>query len=279
MDARPFLKWAGGKTQLLPYVEQLLPNDFNNYHEPFVGSAAVYFHLYNLKQTSVLKTSMNRVTLTDANEELINCFRMVRDQVEPLIKVLATHKRNHSPAYYYTVRAQNPQRLSSVRRAARLIYLNKTCYNGLYRVNSRGQFNVPMGTYKNPAIVDPDSLLAANRALRRVHIRAGDYRRVLDRAVAGDFIYLDPPYHPWSPTANFTSYTEDNFGEAQQEELAEAVKELDRRGCMVMLSNSASGFIGRLYTAFRKTEVLASRLISCNGDRRSKVYELVICNY
>lgn len=272
-QGRPFLKWAGGKGQLLGQFAGLYPCQFAGYHEPFVGSAAVYFHLCGLR------TPIRRARLTDSNAELVNCYTMVRDDVDSLIASLAKHRQQHSPDHYYEVRAQTPDALREVERAARLIYLNKTCYNGLYRVNRQGQFNVPMGSYKNPRIFDPAELRRASRALQNAEIEVAPFASVVKRARRGDFVYFDPPYHPLSNTANFTSYTQSTFGEQEQHELAHAFRELDRKGCKVMLSNSWTPFIRNLYKGFRLVEVKAVRVINSKAERRGKVSELVVLNY
>ena len=277
MDAKPFLKWAGGKSQLLTQLESLFPKGFDGYHEPFVGSAAVYFHLHNLRASGKLDSSMASVRLSDSNNELINCYVVIRDQINELIEFLFEHKRRHSKQYYYKIRKQYPK--SHVERAARLIYLNKTCFNGLYRVNSQGEFNVPMGNYKNPAIVDSKTLVKAHITLQNVHLATAKYEAVLQCAKARDFVYFDPPYHPVSATSSFTSYTREDFGEDQQRKLSEVVRELSRRGCMVMVSNSDTPLIWGLYNGFRRTHVKASRLINSNSEQRGKIRELVITNY
>jgi DNA adenine methylase len=273
LSPRPFLKWAGGKSRLLGQFAGLYPCQFAGYHEPFMGSAAVYFHLRGLR------APMRRVRLTDSNAELVNCYTAVRDVVESLIDSLAKHKRQHSPEHYYEVRAQSLAALDEVERAARLIYLNKTCYNGLYRVNRRGQFNVPMGSYKNPRIFDPDELRRASQALQNAEIEVAPFEAVARRARKGDFVYFDPPYHPLSSTANFTGYTESAFGEQEQRELAHAFRALDRKGCKVMLSNSWTPFIRNLYKGFRLVEVKAARAINSKAEKRGQVSELVVLNY
>jgi len=275
---KPFLKWAGGKTQLLSQLQPLFPRQFSGYHEPFVGSAAVYLHLYNLGQSGELKASLKRVSLTDSNEELINCYCAVRDDVEAVIGLLTDHKQNHNRRYYYAVRAEEPSAQSNVERAARLIYLNKTCYNGLYRVNRKGQFNVPMGRYKSPGIFDPDELRAASRALDGVSLEVADFRDVLKRARKGDFIYFDPPYYPVSKTANFTSYTEYPFGKFEHESLALVARALDEKGCRIMLNNSWTDFTRRLYFGFKRVELQAIRSINSKAGKRGKISEMVVIN-
>lgn len=277
--AKPFLKWAGGKGQLFEQFMPLYPRTFDGYHEPFVGSAAVYFHLFNLVTAGKLKAALERVRLTDANEELINCYAMVRDDVDVLIRALARHRERHSSSHYYAVRADSPATLSREERAARLIYLNKTCYNGLYRVNRKGEFNVPMGSYKNPSIYEADELRQVSRALQKTEIHAADFREVRRWASAGDFVYFDPPYHPLTTTSSFTNYTDQAFGEQEQRDLAQVYRDLDRRGCKLMLSNSWTPFIIDLYGGFRLVEVKATRAINSNPNKRGKISELVVLNY
>jgi len=275
---RPFLKWAGGKSQLLAQFAPLYPR-FEGYHEPFVGSAAVFFHLCQLEAQGRLGHALARARLTDSNAELINCYCVVRDQVDALIASLARHKQRHSAEYYYDVRRHTLSDLSPVERAARLIYLNKTCYNGLYRVNRQGQFNVPLGAYQQPGIFDAQELRAASAALQTVELAVADFRGVLHHAHAGDLVYFDPPYHPLNKTSSFTSYTQAAFGEQEQRELAQLYRALADRGCRVMLSNSWSPLILDLYRGFRLVEVKAARAINSKPERRGKISELVVLNF
>lgn len=263
---RPFLKWAGGKSQLLPAFAQYFPKSFNRYFEPFVGSGAVFFRL----QPEVS-------FLSDLNSELINCYEVVRDDVDKLINALRRHV--YEEEHYYHVRAMDTKKLTQHARAARLIYLNKTCFNGLYRVNSRGQFNVPFGRYSNPLICDTENLRRVNRALRKVTLSTGNFEQTLKQARKGDFVYLDPPYQPISATSNFTGYTKDSFSYEHQEKLAKTVKALSKRGCLIMLSNSDCNEIRSLYKDFRIEVVTATRAINCKSDRRKAINELVILNY
>lgn len=266
----PFLKWAGGKSQLLNTFEEFIPSDFNRYHEPFVGGGAMFFHMYGHSPELI-------ASLSDLNDELINCYSVVRDNVEQLIKALKKH-RNESE-YFYEVRALDTSKLTDVQRAARLIYLNKTCFNGLYRVNSRGQFNVPFGSYKNPRTCDEDNLHATSRALKNTKLGHQHFSKALSTAGKGDFVYLDPPYQPLSATSNFTSYTSKCFGEPDQQQLASVYAQLDKRGCKVMLSNSDNEFVKELYKDFRQETVYATRAINCRADRRGRISELLILNY
>ena len=274
-NARPFLKWAGGKQQLLAQYEPFFPKDFRRYFEPFVGGAAVFFHLWNKGRLG------DEVFLFDNNEEIINAYRVVRDRVDELADILAVHQDRHCAEYYYRIRGLDRADvvLSDVERAARTLYLNKTCYNGLYRVNGKGQFNVPMGRYKNPKIVDRELLEHASAALQSVHIEVRDFRTVTELARPGDFFYFDPPYDPISKTASFTSYTAGNFREQDQIDLANVFAELTAKGCLCMLSNSHTPFILDLYKEFRIELVHANRAINSRADARGAVREIVALNY
>jgi DNA adenine methylase len=272
---RPFLKWAGGKGQLLAAFEDYYPraSEIGGYVEPFLGSGAVFFHVQGLLKPK-------RVFLSDGNAELIEAFEAVRDDVEGVIAHLGTHKKRHDEDYFYDMRAQDPRQLRSVaKRAARLIYLNKTCFNGLYRVNSKGLFNVPFGRHKNPSLCDPEALRETSLRLKHVDLRRGDFADVLNVAKPDDFVYFDPPYHPLSGTSYFTSYTEGSFGEDDQKKLADVFRALAERGCKVMLSNSNTPFIRKLYKGFHVDEVLARRSINSRGERRGKIAELVVTSY
>lgn len=268
----PFLKWAGGKTQLLSQFEPFFPQRIERYIEPFVGSGAVFFY-------AAERFRPKRVVLSDGNEELINTYIAVRDDVEGLIALLEGHRRRHSRPHYYRVRATELSGLSPTERAARLIYLNKTCYNGLYRVNAKGEFNVPMGSYKNPKIFDAENLRLASEALRGIDIQVRRFTDFVPSAKGGDFFYFDPPYHPISRTSSFTAYTPGAFGEEDQERLAEVYRALDGRGCRLMLSNSDCGFVRGLYKGFRIETVRARRAINSNGRGRGEVAELLVLNY
>ncbi|WP_338835374.1 DNA adenine methylase [Neomoorella thermoacetica] len=263
---RPFLKWAGGKGQLLEQLQPLLPQNYSRYLEPMVGGGALFFYLQPAY-----------AILADLNDELINVYRVVRDNVEELIADLRRHRNTRE--YYYAIRDTDPARLPPVARASRFIYLNRTCYNGLYRVNRLNKFNVPFGRYKNPDIVNAAGLRAASGALQAADLRAGDFSLVLEYARPGDFIYFDPPYQPLNRTSRFTSYTAGNFGEGEQKRLARVFRELTRRGCLVMLSNSDTPLIRELYRDFRIETVHARRAINSRPDRRGSITELVILNY
>lgn len=269
--ARPFLKWAGGKSQLLEQYQPLLPRRFERYHEPFVGGAAVFFSL-----RAAIPARFG-ATLTDFNDELANCYRVVRDRVEALIAALGGH--SYDREHYYAVREQDPAGLDPVARAARTIFLNRAGFNGLYRVNSEGRFNVPFGRYANPKICDADNLRACAAALRGVACETRDFAAVADAAEPGDFVYFDPPYTPVSSTANFTAYNPGGFGWKEQQRLAELVHTLAARKVKVMLSNSDVPEIRSLYRGLPVIEVQASRSINCKAGGRGKIGEVVILSY
>ncbi len=272
----PFLKWAGGKNALLEQYQPFFPERAETYYEPFVGGGAVFFHLRS-------RDFADRYCLSDINEELINVYRVVRDRVDDLITLLKRHQREHSREYYYRIRAMDrqpewPER-DPVERAARMIYLNKTGYNGLWRVNSRGHFNVPMGRYRNPAILDEPRLRAASDALAGVEIAVKDFRAIAGEAGADDFVYFDPPYVPLSATSDFTGYHANGFGSEEQRALAEVYRRLSAKGCRVMLSNSDTPFVRELYAGFRIETVQARRAINSKASRRGLISEVVVLNY
>jgi len=267
-----FIKWAGGKKQLLEQFKPLFPKKIERYFEVFVGGGAVLFYIiknYNPKY----------VFISDINRELINTYEVIKNDVENLIEELKKLKEIHSKEVYYKIRAEDPKLLSPLTRASRFIYLNKTCFNGLYRVNSKGQFNVPIGSYKNPSICQEKDLREISKLLQDVEIKVMSFGEITKLAKKGDFIYFDPPYYPLKKGQSFTTYTKGNFLEKEQKQLAKVFKELDKKGCKVMLSNSDTKFIKDLYKEFNINFVKASRMINCQGDKRGKINEIVITNY
>jgi DNA adenine methylase len=268
--ATPFLKWAGGKSQLLTTFDKFYPKSFNRYFEPFLGGGAVFFSL-------AARYDGLKATISDCNDELINCYLMVRDQPDEVIEELREHRNDIH--YFYKIRSLNAEDLDEAERAARMIFLNKTCFNGLYRVNRKGQFNVPFGRYKNPKLVDSQNLYAVSRVLSNAQIVCQPFEKVVAKARQNDFVYLDPPYHPLNSTSNFTGYTKGAFNFADQERLANVFKSLSQKGCFVMQSNSDIPAIRELYSGFRIETVQANRAINCNGDKRGRVNELIILNY
>ena len=275
-EAQPFLKWAGGKAQLLDQFEPFFPSRIQSYCEPFVGGGAVFFHLK-------ARFPRLRAALRDNNEELVNCYQAVRDAVDELMLRLDEHLqqfRSQGEGYYYEVRKQHILS-GAVERASRMIFLNKTCYNGLWRVNGRGEFNVPIGSYRpeKVSLYDRGNLLAASRALKDVDLGVQDFRQTLSEPKRGDFVYVDPPYYPLSPTANFTSYTKEEFGKVQQKELARLGGQAARRGAQVMLSNSDTPLTRELYADFNLNTVQARRAVNCDGSKRGRVSELIVLSY
>lgn len=272
--AKPFLKWAGGKTALLPELLKAAPEQIETYYEPFVGGGALFFALQ-------AQGRFKRAVLSDSNKELINAYTQVRDNVYGLIRALDVHQRKYREAddraeYYYTIRAK---RLTcSLGGAANLIFLNKTCYNGLYRVNSKGRFNVPHGRYANPTICDEANLRAVSEALQGVELLVADFAAAPASAGRGDFVYFDPPYVPLSETAYFTSYTSSSFSSDEQRRLAQVATWLTLRGSSVVLSNSGHRDIASLYgpPTFRLSDVHAPRSINSAPERRGVVREHLI---
>ncbi|MEM9804801.1 MAG: DNA adenine methylase [Cyanobacteria bacterium P01_D01_bin.56] len=269
---RPFLKWAGGKRQLVPELLKYAPVHYRQYYEPFIGGGAL-----------LLSLQPGQATISDSNEELINCYRVVKESVDELIALLQGHRNEKS--YFYEVREWDRQTefatRTDVQRAARIIFLNKTCYNGLFRVNSKGQFNAPFGKYKNPNIANEQVLRAVSRYLNEanVTIRRKDFAATVADAGVRDFVYFDPPYDPVSTTASFTAYDTNGFNRDEQCRLKRVVDDLTARGCRVMLSNASTEFIQDLYGDYHQIRVQAKRAINSNAAKRGKVDELLVMNY
>jgi len=267
---KPFLKWAGGKRQLIPQIDPFFPKYYNNYIEPFVGGGAIFFYLLPEK-----------AILMDINEELINTYKVIKNNISDLIGLLNEHKNQRE--YYYNIRNadRNPiifNELTDIQKCSRTIYMNRCCYNGLYRVNSKGHFNVPFGKYKNPNFCDEENLEAVHRALQNASLVNNSFEKCLDFAEKGDFVYFDPPYVPISDSANFTSYTKENFGKNDQIKLFEVFKTLDERGCKLMLSNSYSEFTLELYEDYKINVLRAKRAINSDPNNRGEIKELLITN-
>jgi DNA adenine methylase len=271
---QPFLKWAGGKRQLLPEIRKYLPKRYNLYFEPFIGAGAVF-----------LDVQPREALINDVNEELINCYHVIKSDPEALIASARRHQ--NTEAYFYRLRsldrAATFSQLSDVERASRIIFLNKTCYNGLFRVNSQGQFNVPFGKYTNPLIVDEVVIRAVSRYLNaaNVALSSEDFEEAVSGARRGDFVYFDPPYDPLSDTSSFTGYNLNSFDKDEQRRLKAVCDDLTGRQCKVLLSNSATDFIRELYsdtTRYTIVEVEASRNINSVAAGRGKISELLIFN-
>lgn len=271
-DLKPILKWVGGKRQLLPKLLPLVP-EFEHYCEPFAGGASMLFSLHP-----------KCATINDCNHELINVYEVVRDDVDGLIEDLKKHE--NTPEYFYMMREKDRDeriysQLSPLERASRIIYLNKTCFNGLYRVNAAGQLNAPFGRYKNPNIVNEKGLRAVSEYFNSadVTIKQGDYTDALKDLPENSFVYLDPPYDPVSVTASFTGYTSGGFDRSEQIRLRKCCDDLHSRGIKFMLSNSATGFIKDEYHKYHIETVKATRAINSDGAKRGAVDEVVVTNY
>ena len=270
IQCRPFLKWAGGKTQLLPALLKRAPTSCNRYLEPFLGGGALYFAM-----------QPKAAYLADFNPELINCFEVVRSNLAELKEELKKYR--YDKEMFYEVRELDRQAdyssTSPVARAARFIYLNKTCFNGLYRVNSKGHFNVPFGAYKDPTILDVPNLTACSNALQSAVLKTGSFEEIDDVAEKGDLVYFDPPYAPSSETSDFTQYVSGGFDESSQELLLVTCLKLHQKGVKWMLSNSNTNIIQELYRGFKVETVEASRAINSKAEKRGPILELIIRNY
>lgn len=292
---KPFLKWAGGKGQLLSEIEKYYPfsdKKITKYAEPFVGGGAVLFDILS-------KYDLDKVYISDINPELINTYRIIRDDIDELIAMLSAMQDNfvpmdteHRKSYYLAKRARfndlkvNSDESINMEKAALMIFLNKTCFNGLFRVNKKGLFNVPMGSYKKPLICDEENLRAVSEKLHRVKIVCGDYKESADFIDANTFVYFDPPYRPITNTASFTAYTENLFNDEEQVELARFVDDMHCRGAKIVISNSdpknsniEDDFFDNIYSSYKIKRVEATRMINCNSEARGKIKELLISNF
>jgi DNA adenine methylase len=270
----PFLKWVGGKRQLMPSIVACLPRDVKTYRyvEPFVGGGAVLFHLQPKK-----------ATINDLNTELINVYSVIKNNLDALITDLKKHENNS--VYFYAIRnldrSPDYKKLSDIERASRIIYLNKTCFNGLYRVNNAGEFNSPFGNYKNPNIINEPTLKAVNKYLNSntIILLNKDYENILDEVEQNSFVYLDPPYHPISSSSNFTGYVQGGWNMFDQIRLREACDKLNARGIKFLLSNSSANFIKDQYKQYNISTVKANRAINSDGANRGEIDEMLIRNY
>lgn len=270
----PILKWVGGKRQLLDSIEPLIPK-CSTYYEPFIGGGAVLF-----------SRQPDKAIINDSNKELINVYLTIKEEPEALIEKLKEHKEKNCEDYFYSVRALDRNRetfekMTNVERAARIIYLNKTCYNGLFRVNSCGEFNSPWGRYKNPNITNETTINAIHTYLNRANItiKCGDYKEALKGIRKGAFVYFDPPYMPISSSASFTGYTAGGFGEQEQISLKKQCDMLNEKGIKFLLSNSSCPFITELYKDYIIEHVSAKRVINANPEKRGAVEEVLVRNY
>lgn len=271
---QPFTKWTGGKRQLLPVIRELMPKTYNRYFEPFVGGGALFFDL-----------APKDAVINDFNAELINCYQQIKDNPQELIEILKVHQEYNSKEYYLDLRsADRDERIdmmSEVQRAARILYMLRVNFNGLYRVNSKNQFNVPYGRYKNPKIVDEELIYAISVYLNnnQLEIKVGDFEKAIVDVRTGDFVYFDPPYIPLSETSAFTSYTHEGFSFADQVRLRDAFKRLSDTGAYVMLSNSSSALVEELYKDFNIHYVEATRTNGAKSSSRGKISEIIVTNY
>lgn len=275
IDPKPIVKWAGGKSRLLGELLDRVPRKIGTYAEPFAGGAALFFALA-AERSRGLRT-FERAVLADRNAELVALYRAVRDDVQAVIRALDDYR--YDKDLFYAVRAQDTRGLSDAARGARFIFLNRTCFNGLWRVNSRGQFNVPFGKYKDPKICDKAALVAASKALAGVSIVEADFEDVTGRLGRRDFVYLDPPYVPVSRTASFTAYAKDGFSPDDQSRLARELWSLKRRGAQAMLSNADTSVTRELYDGLALHVIRAPRSISCDGATRGDAGELVVTTW
>ena len=269
-ETYPIVKWVGGKRQLMFELLKNMPENYNRYFEPFIGGGALFFEL-----------QPENAYISDMNEELINLYQVVRDNVDALITDLQKH--DISKEYFMEIRnidrTEEYKSWSNVEKASRFIYLNRTCFNGMYRVNSKGEFNVPFGHYKNPRILDENNLINCSNLLQRTEIKHGDFSEILKKVKKGDFVYFDPPYVPLSETSSFTSYTKDGFDLDMQFKLRDVCDELDSMGVKFLLSNSDTKLVNELYENYNIKKVFASRQINANADGRGKITEVLVRNY
>lgn len=272
---KPILKWVGGKSQLINEIKNNLPKEYNDYYEPFIGGGAVLLNLEPQKAYA-----------NDSNTELINVYKQIKIRPNKLIALLIEHQKNHCKEYYYQMRMLDREendysKLNDLDKAARFIYLNKTCYNGLYRVNRAGQFNTPMGSYKNPNICNEELIKELSNYFHnsQINFYNKDFEKFLNMPKEGDFVYLDPPYHPISKTASFTAYQNIGFTKEDQIRLKKVCDSLNERGVMFMLSNSDADFINELYQDYKIVKVKAKRNINSKGSERVPINEVLVMNY
>lgn len=269
-ETYPIVKWVGGKRQLMFELLKNMPENYNRYFEPFIGGGALFFEL-----------QPDNAYISDMNEELINLYQVVRDNVDKLITDLKKH--DISKEYFMEIRnidrTGEYKNWSNVKKASRFIYLNRTCFNGMYRVNSKGEFNVPFGHYKNPRILDENNLINCSNLLQKTEIKHADFSEILTKVQKGDFVYFDPPYVPLSETSSFTSYTKDGFDIDMQFKLRDVCDELDSMGVKFLLSNSDTKLVNELYENYNIKKVFASRQINANADGRGKITEVLVRNY
>ncbi len=274
MTIKPFTKWTGGKRKLLPNLIELMPETYNNYFEPFIGGGALFFEL-----------APHHAVINDFNGELINAYKQVRDNPRHLIKLLSVHQEKNSKEYYLDIRTADRdgriEKMTDIERAARILYMLRVDFNGLYRVNAKNQFNVPYGRYKNPKIIDAELIYEVSQFLTEndIQIMQGDFEVAVENAVEGDLVYFDPPYIPLNETSSFTSYTHEGFSFDDQVRLRDTVRRLTERGVSVMVSNSSSPLAEELYQEFNIHYVEASRTNGAKSSSRGKIREIIVTNY
>lgn len=270
---KPFIKWVGGKRQLLPELQKRLPENIDTYFEPFIGGGALMW--------SLDKSKIQKIVINDYNHELTNLYRAVKESPKQLLENLSKYK--NTEAYYYKTREMDRlpsySRKNAIAKASRFIYLNKTGFNGLYRVNANGQNNVPYGRYKNPCIADTDNIKACSSFLQNIEILNGDFELIRPMLDENSFVYLDPPYAPLSATSSFTGYTDQGFDDSMQLRLKSFCDYINEIGAKFMLSNSSAPLIYDLYDNYKVDEVLANRAVNCKANGRGKITELIIKNY
>ena len=274
---KPFVKWAGGKRQLISVLNENLPNSFGTYFEPFLGGGALLFNM-------LTENNKQKCIISDLNSDLVLAYATIRDNVDDLISSLKQHEKYYqkdSKSYYYSVRESAPTK--EIEKTSRLLFLNRTCFNGLYRVNSKGKFNVPLGKYTNPNIVNEENLRSVSHILKssKVKIQCRDFEAVLRDVKKGDLVYFDPPYQPVTETANFTSYTNKNFTYDDLNRLFKLCTKLDKKGCNVLLSNSNSKEVVDIFSKkpWKISKIKANRSINSNSTKRTGHFELLIKNY
>jgi len=268
----PFLKWAGGKRQIVERILRIAPRSIETYYEPFVGGGAVFFALAREPEVR-----FKQAVLADANEDLVRCYQAVKDDVEGVIQELSAYRYDRD--CYYELRQRDPEQMHPIQRAARLIYLNRCGYNGLYRVNSRGVFNVPFGRYKHVVVCDPDRLRAASKALRKATIICADFAKAVTKPKKTDFVYLDPPYVPLSATASFTAYARDGFEHHDQQRLANLLRSMGERGIPALLSNSYCAVTRELYQDLEIKRIAVRRAINSVATARGAVPEILVRSF
>ncbi len=273
-EPKPFIKWVGGKRQLIDTLFKNIPTSFSNYHEPFIGGGALYFKLWN-------EGLIKKAYLNDFNTHLYNAYVTVKKRPNELIEELKSPKYKNEKSIYYKLREKYNKKgyIDNTERAALFIYFNKTGFNGLWRVNSKDGYNVPIGRYKNPKICDEENIILVSEALKKAELSNKDFSSVINNAKPKDFVYFDPPYHPLSGSSNFTTYTKLDFTEKDQIRLKEVYAGLDLKKVNVMLSNSPAPVIMQLYSNYNPISVEAKRMINCKGNKRGNVFEIVAMNY